>query len=113
MIRNVGGIDRILRVTLGAILLLGGLILLSGRISVGVVLAVVGLLALITGIVRFCVLYIPFGISTAGPKERPMTYMCDCVGATKEAQCHPTVGEPPPVADKQADEVAMSAAKSR
>jgi DUF2892 family protein len=113
MIRNVGGIDRILRVTLGAILLLGGLILLSGRISVGVVLAVVGLLALITGIVRFCVLYIPFGISTAGLKERRMTYLCDCLAPMKEAQGQPTVGEPPDFAEKRVDEVAMSAAKSR
>ena len=63
--RNVGGIDRVLRVTLGGILFLGGLVLLIGATRLGVILVVVGVLALLTGIVRFCVLYIPFGISTA------------------------------------------------
>ena len=43
---NVGGIDRVLRLTLGGILFLGGLLLLSGRTRLGATLAVVGLLAL-------------------------------------------------------------------
>jgi hypothetical protein len=62
---NVGGVDRVLRVTLGAILFLGGVLLLIGTTRLGVILVVVGGLALLTGIVRFCALYIPFGISTA------------------------------------------------
>lgn len=67
--RNVGGIDRVLRVTFGAVLFFGGLLLQSGRTTVGVAIAVVGLLGLLTGIIRFCVLYIPFGISTARPEQ--------------------------------------------
>jgi len=87
--RNVGGMDRILRVTLGAILFLAGLFLLAGKSSLGVTLAVVGLLALLTGIIRFCVLYIPFGISTARSGERPMAQRCDCAAWMKETQSKP------------------------
>lgn len=76
--RNVGGIDRVLRVTFGAIFFFGGLLLLSGKTTVGVTIAVVGLLALLTGMVRFCVLYIPFGISTARPEEPQMEQGCNC-----------------------------------
>ncbi len=68
--RNVGGIDRVLRVTLGIVLFLAGLLLLAGRSSLGMIVAVVGLLALVTGLVRVCALYIPFGISTAQPEGR-------------------------------------------
>jgi len=75
---NVGGLDRALRVTLGGILFLGGLLLLTGKAGLGVTLAVVGFLALLTGIVRFCVLYIPFGISTARGEGQPLKHACDC-----------------------------------
>jgi len=83
--RNVGGIDRVLRVILGAILFFGGLLLLSGKTRVGVAIAVVGLLGLLTGIIRFCVLYIPFGISTARPNELQMKQGCNCATSRKEA----------------------------
>jgi DUF2892 family protein len=76
--RNVGGIDRVLRLTLGGILVLGGLALLTGTTRLGVTLAVVGGLAMLTGIVRFCALYIPFGISTARPRGQPLNQVCDC-----------------------------------
>lgn len=82
--RNVGGIDRVLRVTFGTILFFGGLFLLSGKTRVGVTIAVVGLLALLTGIIRFCVLYIPFGISTARPEAAQMKQGCDCAMFMKE-----------------------------
>jgi hypothetical protein len=87
--RNVGGSDRVLRVTLGAILFFAGLFVLTGKSRLGVTLAVVGLLALLTGIVRFCVLYIPFGISTARSGEPRMTQMCDCAAWMKEMQSKP------------------------
>jgi hypothetical protein len=83
---NVGGIDRVLRVTLGGILFLGGLLLLSGRTKLGVTLAVVGLLALLSGIVRFCLLYIPFDISTARPGAQPLNHVCDCAAWMKAKQ---------------------------
>ena len=67
---NVGGFDRALRLVLGALLFLGGIVLLSGAARLGVTLAVLGGLALLTGMIRFCALYIPFGISTAPPGAR-------------------------------------------
>ena len=45
---NVGGVDRVLRLTLGGMFFLGGLFLLSSRMRPGVVLAVVGVLAFAT-----------------------------------------------------------------
>jgi Protein of unknown function (DUF2892) len=84
--RNVGGIDRVLRVTLGGMLFLGGLLLLIGASRLGVILVVVGALALLTGIVRFCVLYIPFGISTARSGRRPVNQACDCSAWMKAIQ---------------------------
>ena len=83
---NVGGIDRVLRVTLGLVLFLAGLFLLTGKSALGVTLAVVGLLALLTGLVRFCALYLPFGISTAGSGEPQMKPMCDCDAWMRETQ---------------------------
>ena len=82
--RNVGGIDRVLRVTFGAILFFGGLLLLSGKARLGVAITVVGMLGLLTGIIRFCVLYIPFGISTARPEEPQMKQGCSCAISMKE-----------------------------
>lgn len=76
--RNVGGIDRVVRITFGAICFFGGLLSLSGKTTAGVTIAVVGLLAMLTGIVRFCVLYIPFGISTAQPEKPRVKQSCNC-----------------------------------
>jgi DUF2892 family protein len=84
--RNVGGIDRVLRVTLGPILIVAGLFLLTGTSRIGMVVAVVGLLALLTGITRFCVLYIPFGISTARSERPRIKQVCDCELWMKEMQ---------------------------
>jgi Protein of unknown function (DUF2892) len=75
---NVGGLDRVLRLTLGGILFLGGLVLLTGRTGLGVTLVVVGLLALLTGIIRFCLLYIPLGLSTTRPEGQRLNQVCDC-----------------------------------
>jgi hypothetical protein len=84
--QNVGGLDRVLRLTLGGILLFAGLVLLTGMAKLGVTLVVVGLLALVSGIVRFCGLYIPFGISTARPEGPPFKQVCDCAAWMKEKQ---------------------------
>lgn len=81
--RNVGGFDRVLRVALGGMLFVGGLVLLIGASRLGVILVVAGVLALLTGIVRFCVLYIPFGISTARSEARPFSQACDCASWMK------------------------------
>jgi hypothetical protein len=89
MIHNVGGMDRILRLILGGTLLLAGLALLSGATTLGVTLTAVGLLVLLTGMVRFCVLYLPFGISTAKPGGRPRM-MCDCTATMGSEKSHAT-----------------------
>ena len=84
---NVGGIDRILRVSLGPVLIVAGVLLLTGKSSLGVILAVVGALALLTGVVRFCVLYVPFGVSTARSREQisRLKQVC-CSGSVNETQ---------------------------
>ncbi len=67
--RNVGGLDRCARLAVGMILVPVGLWLFGGADGrlVGVAVTVVGVVALASGLVGFCLLYVPFGISTAGP----------------------------------------------
>ena len=105
---NVGGVDRVLRLTLGGILFLGGLFLLSSTIRLGLTLAVIGLLALLTGIFRFCALYIPLDISTRHPEEQPRTQVCDCATWTKARQNNPTAVAPPDSAKNGEGEVAVA-----
>lgn len=64
--RNEGISDRIVRIVLGVMLLWVGLFLLGGfQGSVpGILIAGLGLFVLITGLTGFCILYVPFGIST-------------------------------------------------
>lgn len=66
--RNEGAVDRAARLTLGAILLPIGLLVLDGLQGgvVGLVLAAIGLFGLVSGTTGFCPLYLPFGFSTAG-----------------------------------------------
>ncbi|MBZ5596878.1 MAG: DUF2892 domain-containing protein [Acidobacteriia bacterium] len=103
--RNVGGIDRVLRVTLGPILFVAGLFLLTGTSTTGIVLVVVGLLALLTGIIRFCVLYIPFGISTVRSGEPRMKQMCDCELWMKEMRSRHNSAEPNTSSEENAAKV--------
>jgi hypothetical protein len=56
---NEGPIDRIVRVALGIVLLGLGIFVVKG--TLGIVLDVVGAIALITGAVGFCLLYRLFG----------------------------------------------------
>jgi hypothetical protein len=62
---NVGGIDRILRIALG-IVILSLVFILEGNARYW---GLVGLLPLVTGLFRFCPAYSIFGISTC-PLER-------------------------------------------
>ncbi|GAA4458400.1 DUF2892 domain-containing protein [Rurimicrobium arvi] len=63
MKQNVGPADKLIRI-LAAIVI--GALYLSGRISgaVAIVLAIVAIVFLLTGLIGFCPLYLPFGIST-------------------------------------------------
>ena len=110
--RNVGGLDRVLRLSLGGILFLGGLVVLTGRTTLGVILVVVGVLALITGIIRFCWLYIPFGISTMRPGERRLHRVCDCAARMMERLDDGT-GLGPPASGKEEVGETVPAARGR
>jgi hypothetical protein len=64
--QNVGTIDRGIRIALGIILAAVGMLVLKG--TVGTVVGIVALIPLITGIVGFCPLYVPFKLSTLKAK---------------------------------------------
>jgi Protein of unknown function (DUF2892) len=65
--KNVGGIDRALRLVLGVGLLGFGLVQLAGGGGHGWALTIVGALVLATGALGFCPPYVLLGISTARP----------------------------------------------
>jgi hypothetical protein len=58
--KNVGRIDRMLRIIAGSALVLAGAFLMrSHALVMGI-----GLAMLIVGLIGFCPIYVPFGIST-------------------------------------------------
>ncbi|HZW14114.1 MAG TPA: DUF2892 domain-containing protein [Noviherbaspirillum sp.] len=63
MKQNVGSIDRILRIAIGAILVIAT--------SLGAIgpWGWIGLLPLATGLFRFCPAYLPFGLNTCRMKK--------------------------------------------
>ena len=61
---NEGSVDRVIRVILGIVLLAIGIYEVSSSMVLGVVLIIIGAIALITGITGFCPLYSLLGIST-------------------------------------------------
>jgi hypothetical protein len=69
--KNVGGLDKGVRLVFGPLLLFSGLFLFGGLRGEGsgLVIALVGLLGLATGASAYCPLYVPFGISTAKAKK--------------------------------------------
>jgi hypothetical protein len=68
MKKNMGGVDKILRIIVAAIIVV---LYLLGKISgtLGIVLLVVAAVLTIVSLVGSCPLYLPFGISTL-PKEK-------------------------------------------
>ncbi len=62
MKKNVGGIDRILRVILGVVILVVGYLNSSWW-------GLVGLVPIATGLMNFCPFYLPFNLSTSGKKD--------------------------------------------
>jgi len=54
---NVGGADRVIRIVLGLLIIVLGIVFKSWW-------GLLGVLILATGLLNFCWLYIPFGIST-------------------------------------------------
>jgi type IV secretory pathway TrbD component len=57
VLKNVGGIDRTLRILVGLALMAWGLYAQNWLGAIGVVL-------LVTGLVSWCPVYLPFGLST-------------------------------------------------
>ena len=60
--QNVGGLDRIVRIVLGLVLIAVGFAVLSG--TGGTIVGLVGLIPLVTGLIGWCPLYLPFRFRT-------------------------------------------------
>jgi hypothetical protein len=69
MKKNVGGIDRAVRLLVGVFLITLGLRVVRGR--GGIVVAIVGLILSMTGLKGFCALYAPLGIDTTDRDPAP------------------------------------------
>jgi hypothetical protein len=65
---NMGTIDRVVRLIAAAVLIGVGLGVVRG--PVGIAMAAVGAIPLLTGLSGFCPLYLPFGIDTRGQSSR-------------------------------------------
>ena len=63
---NEGTIDRVVRIVLGVVLLYIGIMVVGG--AWGIVMDVIGAVALITGATGFCLLYKLFGDFTTAKK---------------------------------------------
>ena len=64
MNRNIGTVDRVVRIVLGVVVVAVGAWYRSWWGLIGIPL-------IATGIVRFCGLYVPFGINTCGIQTIP------------------------------------------
>jgi hypothetical protein len=62
MVRNVGSVDRVVRLVLGAAVVLAGLYFQTW-------LGALGLIFIGTALIGWCPLYVPFGISTCPVKN--------------------------------------------
>lgn len=67
IVRNVGTVDKSLRLVAGAALLLIGLFVLGLDAATGILAAVVGAVLIVTGAVNFCPLFRLLGISSFRP----------------------------------------------
>lgn len=62
--RNVGSIDKTIRLIAGILLLAVGLFVLGLGTTTGIVAAAVGAILLVTGLINFCPLFKILGISS-------------------------------------------------
>jgi membrane-bound ClpP family serine protease len=72
---NMGRLDRTLRFVAGVALMLIGLFALNGWQGslIGIVVAALALIPLLTSLTGFCPAYIPFGISTRSESRKDQT----------------------------------------
>jgi Inner membrane protein YgaP-like, transmembrane domain len=79
---NMGPFDRMVRLCAGFGLILAGSLVVPG--TIGTILLVIGIVAVLTAAIGFCPGYVPFGISTAGfPFAQPeimSKMMTQCCG---------------------------------
>ncbi len=61
MQKNVGGFDKSVRIIAGIILIALGILKV---LPYSIVIAIFGAFILLTGLMGFCILYVPLGIST-------------------------------------------------
>lgn len=66
---NVGGMDRKLRIGAGVAIIAAGAVMQSWW-------GAVGLVPLLTGVFRFCPVYLPFGLKTACATEKAARACC-------------------------------------
>ena len=68
MKKNMGKIDKLMRIIVAMVI---GLLYLNNTISgmFGMVLIVLAMVFLLTSLINFCPLYLPFGIDTREEKE--------------------------------------------
>jgi hypothetical protein len=76
--RDVGGIDRLVRLGLGTGVLGLGVYLLVARAAYAVTVTLLGSVLLITGMAGFCPPYVLFGNSTAEPKPGETDHFDGC-----------------------------------
>jgi hypothetical protein len=69
MKKNMGGIDKFIRIVLAAIF---AILYFNGIISgtLGIVLLGLSLVFVLTSFISFCPLYVPLGINTCSKKEK-------------------------------------------
>ena len=68
MKKNMGGLDRLLRVILAVVV---AVLLITGQLTGGaaIILGIIALIFLLTSAVGFCPLYLPFKLSTRKNKK--------------------------------------------
>lgn len=64
---NVGGVDRIIRLIAGLVLVIAGFFFLTG--TLGLILGIIGVVLVLTGLIGWCPLYLPFNFSTRRNKN--------------------------------------------
>jgi hypothetical protein len=64
--RNLGAVDRVIRIGLGIVLAAIGMLVLKGTAST--IVSIVAVITLVTGLIGFCPLYVPFKLSTVKAK---------------------------------------------
>jgi hypothetical protein len=69
--QNLGAVDRVIRIGSGIVLASIGMLVLKGTAST--VVSIVAVIPLVTGLIGFCPLYVPFKLSTVRAK-------CDTIG---------------------------------